>query len=323
MAGPDEFAWIDRLRSLTAHTPGALGLMDDAAVIPSRPRHDLVISKDALVEGVHFLPGEARDVVARRLLRTNLSDLAAKGAQPFGYLLMTAWPHGHGEQEEIDFVRGLAQDAGIFGMDLLGGDTVFTHGPLTVSATVLGWVKSNTMIKRSGAMPGDLLMVTGAIGDGYLGLKAARGEIADADGALRARYRLPHPRLELRRALLTCTAAAADVSDGLLADALHLADASGCEVVVELERLPLSAQGQIWLACQEADLSARLALASGGDDYEIVCAVRPDKAVKFGALCAQAGVAATMIGRFQTGSGIRITDHGMHTAVADLGWRHR
>src|SRR5579871_4376638 len=135
---PDELDWIAALRPLAASAP-ALGLLDDAAVLPSRPGFDLVISEDAMVEGVHFLPGEAADVVARRLLRTNLSDLAAKAAEPFGYLLMTAWPAGRGAADREAFAGGLAEDGERFGLALLGGDTVSTPGPLTVSATILGW----------------------------------------------------------------------------------------------------------------------------------------------------------------------------------------
>lgn len=323
MPGTDEFDWIATLRPLTRGSPFALNLMDDAAAVPAREGFDLVVTKDALVEGVHVLAGEPRDLIARRLLRTNLSDLAAKGAEPFGYLLMTAWPAGHTIADKAAFARGLADDGAIYGLPLLGGDTVSTSGPLTVSATLLGWVPAGRMVKRSGAEPGDILMVTGAIGDGYLGLKAARGEIDDPKGRLSHRYRLPAPRLEARQALLAHAKAAADVSDGLLADAMHLAQASGCEVLVEVERIPLSAEGKAWLDGQGAPLSGRLALAAGGDDYEIVCAVAEDDAGAFTAACRTAGLAATRIGRFQAGDGIRLTYEGMHCAAANLGYRHR
>ena len=323
MPGPDEFDWIARLRPLTRGDPAALDLFDDAAVIAPRRGHDLVITKDALIEGVHFLPGEACDIVARRLLRTNLSDLAAKGAEPFGYLLMTAWPKGHTAAEEEAFAKGLALDGETFGLSLLGGDTVSTPGPLSVSATMLGWVRSGKMVRRSGALPGDVAMVTGVVGDGYLGLKAALGQIDDSDGVLATRFRLPEPRLGLRRALLSHVAAAADVSDGLLADALHIAEASGCEVAIDVERIPVSPQGVAWLATQDGDLSGRLDLAAGGDDYEIVCAVRPTKVAAFMAACVEAGVPVAAVGRFQIGSGIRLTYHGINCVASNLGWRHR
>src|SRR3989442_8234332 len=191
---PDEFDWIARLRPLTRGDPRALNLMDDAAVLPARPGFDLVTSKDTMVEGVHFLAGEERDVVARRLLRTNLSDLAAKAAEPFGYLMAAAWPPG-GWDERDAFIRGLAEDGEAFGIALLGGDTTSTEGLLTVSATVLGWVPQGRAVLRSGARPGDALWLCGGMGQGLLGLMAVRGEIADPDGAIARRYRLPEPLL--------------------------------------------------------------------------------------------------------------------------------
>jgi thiamine-monophosphate kinase len=323
MSGADEFEWIARLRPLTRGAAEAFNLLDDAAAIPSRPGHDLVITKDAHVEGVHVLMGEDRAIIARRLLRTNLSDLAAKAAEPFGYLLMIAWPHGHSIAEEEAFVRGLEEDGQRFGLTLLGGDTVATDGPLTVSATMLGWTAAGAMVTRSGARPGDVIMTTGTIGDGWLGLQAARGEIDDADGSLAGRFRLPEPRLVLRDALREHAAAAADVSDGLLADVLHIAEASGCEARIELERVPVSPAARAWIGRQEGELSAIVDLATGGDDYELVCAVRPEKAAAFAEACAAADVPATTIGRFAAGGGIRLTYEGYNCAVSSLGWRHR
>lgn len=323
MPAPDEFDWIAGLRPLTRGVPGAFGLLDDAALLPSRPGWDLVVTKDAMVEGVHVLPGEDRAIIARRLLRTNLSDLAAKGAEPAGYLLMISWPRGHGREDEAAFIRGLAEDGETFGLPLLGGDTVFADGPLTVSATLFGWVPQGRMVRRGGASPGDVLMVTGGIGDGLLGLRAARGEIPDPDGVLSTRYRLPQPRLELRQALLDHASAAADVSDGLFADALHVAEASGCEALIAVDDIPVSAGGRDWIAGQASDLAARLALAAGGDDYELVCAVPASRAAAFAAACAAAGTPAAVIGRFQEGSGLRLTWQGLDCVASDFGYRHR
>src|SRR5271165_5818881 len=158
---PDEFAWIARLAPLTRDDPRALGLRDDAAVIPARPGFDLVISEDAMVEGVHFPVGERPDLVARRLLRTSLSDLAAKAAEPFGYFLMTAWPGDRSWSDRDAFIRGLAQDGEAFGVALLGGDTVRTPGPFTLNATVLGWCPTGQAVLRSGARAGDVAVVLG------------------------------------------------------------------------------------------------------------------------------------------------------------------
>jgi thiamine-monophosphate kinase len=244
----NEFDHIARLlRPLTRGDPVALDLLDDAAVLPSRPDHDLVITKDAMVAGVHFLAEESLDVVARRLLRTNLSDLAAKGAEPYGYFLAVGWPSGSDVTSRETFARGLAEDGAAFDISLLGGDTFTTSGPFVVSATFLGWVPSGAAVLRRGAKPGDKLMVSGTIGDGWLGLMAQWGEVMDEDSSLLRRYRQPEPRIGLRDALRAHAHAAADVSDGLLADSGHLAKASGCRVRVDLERLPLSPGAAAWL----------------------------------------------------------------------------
>ena len=243
---PDEFEWIARLRPLTLGDPRALALMDDVAVLPGRPGFDLVISKDAMVEGVHFLAGESPGFVARRLIRAALSDLAAKAAEPFGYLLLTAWPADRDGAWREAFAQGLAVDGEAFGLALLGGDTVSSPGPLTLCATVLGWAPVGGTVLRSGARAGDALMVCGAIGDGWLGLKAARGEIADTNGWLADHYRLPTPLVCLRQALRDHAHAAADVSDGLLADAVHVAEASGLGLAIDLDQLPLSPPAAAW-----------------------------------------------------------------------------
>src|SRR5580658_7080441 len=255
---PDEFDWIAALRPLTRGEPAALGLMDDAAVLPARTGADLVISEDAMVEGVHFLAGEDGAIVARRLLRTSLSDLAAKAAEPFGYTLTVAWPPSRDWDDRQAFVRGLDEDGQYFGLALLGGDTVSTPGPLTVSATVFGWALAERMVPRSGALPRHELVVCGVIGDGYLGLKAARGEVADTNGKLALKYRLPEPMLQLREALRAHAAAAADVSDGLVADVLHLAEASECGVVLDLSLTPLSKAGKTWVARRKDKAKALL-----------------------------------------------------------------
>ncbi len=312
MSGPDEFEQIARLyRPLTKGAAEALGLLDDAAAIPSRPGFDLVITKDAMVQGVHFLNDEAPDLIARKLLRVNLSDLAAKGAEPYGYFLAVAWPPGFGWPERQAFAAGLAQDGA--NLVLLGGDTVSTHGPLTVSLTMLGWVPAGRMVRRGGARAGDIVMVSGTIGDGWLGLAAARGEMDDPDGFLAGRYRLPTPRLDLRVLLRDQATAAADVSDGLIADAGHIARASGARLRLNLERLPLSPAARRWLGLQEDRPRALRALASGGDDYEIVCAVAPGAARIPG---------LTPVGEIVAGDGVEVMVDGVALDPGPGGWRH-
>jgi thiamine-monophosphate kinase len=319
MSVPDEFDWIAALRPL-AQSAAALGLMDDTAIVPSRPGFDLVISEDAMVEGVHFLAGEDASVVARRLLRTNLSDLAAKAAEPFGYTLMTAWPPTRAWSDQEAFIRGLAEDGDEWGVTLLGGDTVSTPGPLTVSATVFGWVPSGKAVRRSGARPGDLLVVLGAIGDGFLGLRAARGEIDDPHGDLARAYRLPTPALHLRAAVRAHASAAADVSDGLIADALHVAEASGCAVTIDLDRMPVSAAAYAWLGRQPDKAAACLALATGGDDYALVCAATNGAALL--KACDGDADPAAIAGRFEPGQGVTVRYRGETLKPAQMGWRH-
>jgi len=307
-----EFDWIAQLlRPLTRGAPEALDLLDDAAVIPSRPGFDLVVTKDALVAGVHFLTDDPLDLVARKLLRVNLSDLAAKGAEPWAYFLTTAWPTGTSWADKALFAEGLAVDGQAFDISLLGGDTVSTPGPLTLTATLLGWVPQGGAIPRKGARPGDRLAVSGVIGDGWLGLMAARGELdspALADG-----YRLPEPRVDLIPVLRAHARAAADVSDGLLADAGHIARASSCGVRIDLDAMPLSSEAEAWLRRQPARAEALTALATGGDDYQIVCA-----------LDAATGVPAglTVIGRFVEGQGVIACVNGGEIEVPRPGWTH-
>ncbi len=316
---PDEFDWIAALRPLARSAP-ALGLMDDTAILPSRPGFDLVISEDAMVEGVHFLAGEDAAIVARRLLRANVSDLAAKGAEPFGYTLMTAWPPTRDWSDQEAFIRGLAEDGEELGVTLLGGDTVSTPGPLTVSATVFGWVPAGRAVRRSGARPGDALVVLGVIGDGFLGLKAVRGEIADPTGALARAYRLPEPALHLRSALRAHASAAADVSDGLIADALHIADASGCALVIDLDRMPVSVPARRWLAGQPDLAQAMLALATGGDDYTVVAASSDAQALVQAA--EELGETAHIAGQFEPGRGVTVLYRGEALSPERMGWRH-
>lgn len=316
-----EFDDIARLfRPLAFGAPEALELMDDAAVIGGRPGCDLVVTKDAVVEGVHFLPDDAPPDVARKLLRVNLSDLAAKGAEPYAAFLAVAWPMGAGEGGRQAFAAGLGEDLARFGVVLLGGDTVSTPGPFWASLTALGWVESGRIVRRSGARPGDRLLVSGTIGDGGLGLEAVRGGLPGLSDTHRTRlfkrYRLPEPRLDLRAALLAHAGAAADVSDGLLADAGHIAEASGVGLRLRLEDIPLSEAAAVWLALQADEAAARAWLASAGDDYEIVCTARPEAARRL------AGLGFTEIGEVVEGQGVEASFRGEAVTADRTGWVH-
>lgn len=311
MPGADEFGEIERLfRPLTGGASGAFDLLDDAAVLPQRAGCETVVTKDAVVEGVHFPQGEAPDLVARKLVRVNLSDLAAKGAEPFAAFLAIAWPRSFTPDQRRAFARGLGEDLAAFGVALMGGDTVSTPGPLTASLTALGWVPTGRMVRRAGARPGELVMVSGTIGDGALGLAAVRGEIEDPTGELAGRYRLPTPRLELREVLRGGASAAADVSDGLVADAGHIARASGVALRLDLDRAPLSAPAAAWLAVQPDRAAALARLASGGDDYEVVCAA------------ARPLPGFTVIGEVVDGAGVEAQVAGAPVETGPGGWRH-
>lgn len=314
----DEFDRIARLfRPLTEGAPEAFGLLDDAAAIPSRPGFDLIVTKDAVVEGVHFLPGDPPDLVARKLLRANLSDLAAKGAEPYAYFLAVAWPPHWDEAARAAFAAALGEDQRLFGLKLFGGDTTSTPGPLTASVTALGWVPAGAMIRRAGAAPGERLLVSGTIGDATLGLGAARGELACEEAEyLATRYRLPTPRLDAREALRSAASAAADVSDGLIADAGHIATASGVGLEIDLGRLPLSTAAVTWVETHPDRTAGLVRLATGGDDYEVVCTARPE------ATAPLVAAGFTEIGRVVEGQGVRVFAGGAEVRVERPGWRH-
>jgi thiamine-monophosphate kinase len=295
---------------------GGLGLTDDAAVVTPPPNRDLVITADAMVAGVHFLPDEAPQNIARKLLRVNLSDIAAMGAAPLYYLLTVSVPRDTPDSWFAGFAQGLAADQARYGVALLGGDSTSTPGPVTVTITMFGHVAPGGALRRNGAKPGDDLWVTGVIGDGVLGLWALRGERADPDGSLVNRYRFPEPRLGL--ALAGIAHAAMDVSDGLIQDAGHMARASGVALQLELAKVPLSPAGH----AEGANFVA--SGIAGGDDYELLLAAPPDAAAALQAAASAVGVAASRIGRFATGPAAvhGIDADGSNVGLGRGGWSH-
>ena len=314
-----EFELIDRLlKPLAAGYPGALGLEDDAALVRIPAGQDLVVAKDAIVAGVHFLAEDPADLVAGKLLRVNLSDLAAMGAAPLGYLTVLARPRNLAEGWLKRFAAGLAADQERFGCHLLGGDTVSTPGPLTLTLTILGTAPQGQALRRSGAEPGDQVWVSGTLGDAALGLRVLRGLALPEDEALQLvdRYRTPQPRLALGRALLGIATAAMDVSDGLLADLGHIAKASGVAAVVEVEALPLSDAGRGVPGALEAALT-------GGDDYELLFTAPPAAEDRLKALSCELALRLTRIGRIEPGTGVRALDTaGRELRPEQAGWRH-
>ncbi|NBB51648.1 thiamine-phosphate kinase [Rhizobium sp. CRIBSB] len=321
-----EFETIRRLFAPLAHPEWARGLMDDVAVLPSRPGHDLVLTKDAIVEGVHFLPDDPLDTVASKLLRVNLSDLAAKGAVPFGYLLACHWSPRCGWAEREAFVQGLGADQAEFGIQLLGGDTVSSPGPASFSATMLGWAPRGRAVNRSGAAVDDLVLVTGVIGDGWLGLQAALGRLSlgeDRHTSLIEHYRRPMPRSAFADAILHSASASADVSDGLLADLGHICAASGVGMTLDLERLPLSAAGHAWQESRADAEACLLQLATGGDDYEIAFTAPPAHEKRLRREAERLHLRLTALGRVVAGQGVTVRHDGRVLAVERAGWTHR
>ncbi|MGH7052307.1 MAG: thiamine-phosphate kinase [Stellaceae bacterium] len=304
--------------------PGGLGLLDDAALVECPAGRRLVVTADAIVEGVHYLPDDPPDRVAQKLLRVNLSDLAAMAARPLYYLLTTALPQALGGEWLAGFVRGLAADQQRFGVALLGGDSVATVGPAVLSLTALGEVAAGAEVRRSGARPGDRIWVSGTIGDAALGLAVLRGAHPalpeEERAALVARFQLPEPRTALGPRLAGLAHAMIDVSDGLLADLGHICETSGVGAAVELAALPLSPAARRVIT-QEPDLLPRL--ARGGDDYELLFATPPAAEAQIAALSAELGLPITAIGRIGSGAGVRLLDwQGREIAVASGGYRH-
>ena len=320
-----EFETIRRLLAPLAHPEWGRGLIDDVAVLPSRPGYDLVLTKDAIVEGVHFLPEDPLDTVARKLLRVNLSDLAAKGAEPFGYLLACHWSERCGWPERMTFVDGLRADQKAYGVWLLGGDTVVTPGPASFSITALGWTPKGKGASRAGARPGDLVFVTGGIGDGWLGLQAVQGKLSlepERLGALADHYRTPTPPVAFAPVIREMATAALDVSDGLIADLGHLAAASGVRVEIDLELVPLSAAGTAWFESRVDPQAALEQLVAGGDDYEIAftVAARDEEAARREA--ERRHIRLTCIGRVAPGAGIEARFAGRPVAFDRTGFTH-
>ena len=312
---PPEFSLIARhFRPLAG--PGSLDLRDDAAELDPPLGRRLVLTADAMVAGVHFLPDDPPDLIGRKLLRVNLSDLAAKGAVPLGYLMTVSCPRDTPDAWYAGFAAGLALDQATYGITLLGGDTTSTPGPISLSLTAIGHIAPGQGVHRFNARAGDGIWVTGTIGDGALGLRVALGELSDPTGFLLDRYRLPRPRVGL--AIGGIASAGMDVSDGLVQDLGHICRASGVGGVVEVACVPLSAQaraaGPSWLET----------CLTGGDDYEVLMAVPPDRDDALLAAAAVMNIPVTRIGTFHSGAPVVMLRDGAGQALTLKrgGWSH-
>jgi len=327
MSDDDKLSAEDRLiadyfKPVATH-PGALALTDDAAFLTPAPGTDLVLKTDAVIGGVHFFPEDDAADVARKALRVNLSDLAAKGATPLGFLVSLALPKEIGAGWLEAFARGLREDADAFNCPLFGGDTDRTPGPITVSVAMVGSVPSGTMVRRAGASPGDRVFVTGTIGDAALGLKLRHGATWPLSAAqrahLEARYLRPQPRNALAEAVRAYASAAMDVSDGLAGDLAKLARVSGIAARIDAAAVPLSDAARAAIA---ADPALRETALTGGDDFEILCTVPDSLTGAFRAAAAAAKVAVTDIGAIEAGAGAHFFDDGRELAFKRLSFSH-
>lgn len=322
-----EFELIrDLFAPLSAGAPGAFSLRDDAALLEGGP---WVVTKDALISGVHFLPKDPLDLVARKLIRVNLSDLAAKGAKPAGYFLACIWPKDIAREQIELFVRGLREDQDQFRISLYGGDTTahrLKSGPLTLSATFFGAPPRQGVTPRNGAQGGDDLYVTGTIGDAGLGLKVLtkKESFTTVDKAsLAMRYHLPEPRLSMGAAIANLATASIDVSDGLLADAGQIARACGLRAEIDAVSIPRSGAAGSWVARQTNRWKALAAIASFGDDYEILFSAPPAMRRSVTVAANAARTEVSRIGVLKRGEGAALLDeNGREIPVENPGFDH-
>jgi thiamine-monophosphate kinase len=304
--------------------PGAFDLTDDAAILKSST-DEFVVTTDAIVEGVHFLSNDPPDSIARKALRVNLSDLAAKGAVPAGFVLTLAL-RAPDDAWLTPFAHGLGEDAAHFQCPLLGGDTVSTPGPLMISITAFGLVPPGKMVRRNGAKAGDRVVVSGTIGDAALGLELLKGGAAAALGGderkmLMGRYRVPQPRVALARAVRDHASAAMDVSDGLAGDLAKLCAASEVSAAIDAQSIPLSGPARTLLSSGAAGIES---IVSGGDDYEILCTVPENRFEAFAQAASLAGVPVTSIGTIIAGIAVPrfIDGQGAEIALPRLSYSH-
>lgn len=322
-----EFGRIARyFAPLAAGMPGAAGLKDDVATLAVPPGEMLVAKTDTIVDTVHLLGDETPQLIARKALRVNLSDLACKGARPIGYLLTLSLPASVDDAWVKAFAGGLAADQKEFGIGLLGGDSVSTPGPLTVTVAMLG--AASAVARRADARAGDDVYVSGTIGDAALGLLALRGKLkglpARARKFLIDRYRLPQPRIAAGRALRGIVHAAMDVSDGLVGDLGHIANHSGLTATIRWHDVPLSPAARQALAGAGAGAAAlRDAVMGGGDDYELLFTAPPNARPRISAAARAAGLPLTRIGTMSAGKGVRVVDEGGRDVTPKVGgYRH-
>lgn len=328
VSGGEEAIIQEFLAPLARNFPGAFGLKDDCALLTPEPGTELVLKTDPVRAGIHFFPDDPPADIAWKALAMNVSDLVAKGARPLAYLAALSFPETPRREWMAQFARGLGEAQAAFGCHLIGGDTDRAPGPLSIAITAIGIVPRGRMVRRGTARAGDVLFVSGTIGDSAMGLYARSNGFArrfwpldEAERAwLEQRYRRPQPRLALASALIEHASAAMDVSDGLVKDLDRMARASGVGARVEMLRVPLSVAGAKVAASVP---EWRVRAMTGGDDYEVLAAVPATRADAFKADAAASGVAVNAIGQFEGEAGVRVLGaDGAPVAVDRTGWDH-
>jgi len=310
----DEFHFISTMLAPLATDKGALGLKDDAAVLAVPADQELVITKDAISAGVHFIGDEPPELIARKLLAVNLSDLAAMGAKPWGYFLALMLPSSSDEKWLAGVAAGLKAAQSDYDISLMGGDTTCTRGPLALSVTALGLVPKGGALLRRGATAGDGIYVSGTLGDAALGLAIAQGKLPSNDFLL-SRYRLPQPRVALGKALRGIASACMDISDGLMQDLGHLCAASGVGAEVRYADIPLSDAG--------SKLATHESVLAGGDDYELLFTVPAPREARLVAAVKNAGTPVARIGTIREGAAVQAFDaQGREIILARKGYSH-
>jgi thiamine-monophosphate kinase len=317
----NEFKLIEKyFLPLTQGRKEALNLQDDAAILNVPPGHELVVSSDILAAGTHFLVNEKPEFIAHRALRTNLSDLAAMGADPYAYQLCIAFDKKPTESWMKSFTSALAKDQEEFKIFCSGGDTTMAKGKLTVSISTFGLVRRGRAMKRSGAKPGDALVITGFIGDAYIGLGILQKKFKIRSPSCVNAHRKPIPRVAIADIIQEHASAAIDISDGLLAEAHHLCKASGCAAEIELERLTFSPAAQKLLKKKSIKPGA---LLTGGDDYELALAVPVENLEGLLQKLLKKGLKPQVIGRFRAGApGVAVLQSGRKIPFKKSGFTH-
>ena len=321
----NEFDIIKSCFAPLATSPNAYDLKDDVASIDPPIGRKLIITTDSLVEGVHFLSDDPIESIAQKLIRVNVSDILAKGGVPWSALLSLSWNKERGLEQIRQFSEGLKTDLEHWNISLLGGDTTSTPGPLTIGLTLLGHCPDKGPVLRRGAQIGDDIWVTGTIGDGALGLRAAKSSlenVCEEDKALLAwRYRVPElPNAEISEIITQFATASADISDGLLADLGHIADASSVSAILKVDEVPLSGAAQ---ACLKLGKFSKLDLYSGGDDYQCLFTAARISKPKIEKRAKTAGIGLSCIGKVEVGQGVYVQmSDGQRVLPSKAGWSH-